>query len=234
MAKQTINIGASANDGTGTPLRTSFDYCNLNFTELYTAVGPSGNNIVCPGSATAQRFIPSSATVPTNGMYLPAANELGWAINSAEAMRLNSQGLGLGGSPSARIHAIDSGGVCAAFSRVALPAAGIAAMYIQAPVSSGFSNTPLLTFWYQNTGISNPASECLAIRTSSADRIYIDDVGNVGIGVSTFGTSSVKVLGLANATAPSTSPAGMGQLYVEAGALKYRGSSGTITTLGAA
>ena len=36
MAKQTINIGASPNDGTGTPLRTSFDYCNQNFTELYT------------------------------------------------------------------------------------------------------------------------------------------------------------------------------------------------------
>ena len=52
MAKQTINIGASPNDGTGTPLRTSFDYCNLNFTELYTAVGPSGNNIVVPGTAT--------------------------------------------------------------------------------------------------------------------------------------------------------------------------------------
>jgi hypothetical protein len=52
MAKQTINIGASPNDGTGTPLRTSFDYCNQNFTELYTATGPSGNNIVVPGSAT--------------------------------------------------------------------------------------------------------------------------------------------------------------------------------------
>ena len=52
MAKQTINIGASPNDGTGTPLRTAFDYCNLNFTELYTAVGPSGNNIVVPGNAT--------------------------------------------------------------------------------------------------------------------------------------------------------------------------------------
>jgi hypothetical protein len=52
MAKQTINIGASPNDGTGTPLRTAFDYTNQNFTELYTATGPSGNNIVVPGSAT--------------------------------------------------------------------------------------------------------------------------------------------------------------------------------------
>jgi hypothetical protein len=59
----------------------------------------------------------------------------------------------------------------------------------------------------------------------------LDPSGNVGVGVSTFGTSAAKVLGLANATAPSTSPAGMGQLYVEAGALKYRGSSGTVTTI---
>jgi len=37
MAKQTINIGTSANDGTGDPLRTAFDKINDNFTELYGA-----------------------------------------------------------------------------------------------------------------------------------------------------------------------------------------------------
>jgi hypothetical protein len=62
-------------------------------------------------------------------------------------------------------------------------------------------------------------------------RLLIDNAGNVGIGVSSFGTSAAKVLGLANATAPTTSPAGIGQLYVENGALKYRGSSGTVTTI---
>lgn len=35
MAKQTINIGSSANDGTGDPLRDAFDKANDNFTELY-------------------------------------------------------------------------------------------------------------------------------------------------------------------------------------------------------
>jgi len=35
MAKQTINIGTTANDGTGTPLRDSFDIVNDNFTEVY-------------------------------------------------------------------------------------------------------------------------------------------------------------------------------------------------------
>ena len=75
------------------------------------------------------------------------------------------------------------------------------------------------------------------VRTSgNADNeaMRITSTGNVGIGVTSFGTSAEKVIGIANGTAPSSSPAGMGQLYVEAGALKYRGSSGTVTTLGAA
>jgi hypothetical protein len=70
MAKQTINIGTAPNDGTGTPLRTSFDYCNLNFTELYTAVGPSGNNIVVPGTAT----ITGDLTVDTSTLKVDSAN----------------------------------------------------------------------------------------------------------------------------------------------------------------
>jgi hypothetical protein len=100
---------------------------------------------------------------------------------AANQMWLNSTGLGVGGTPSARIHAIDSSGVCGAFSRAALPAAGLAALYIQAPVSSGFSNTPLLTFWYQNTGISNPNNECLAIRTNSTNRIFVNGTGAVAL-----------------------------------------------------
>lgn len=39
MAQQVINIGASPNDGTGDQLRTAFEKCNDNFTELYSATG---------------------------------------------------------------------------------------------------------------------------------------------------------------------------------------------------
>jgi|688.fasta_scaffold00518_79 hypothetical protein len=39
---------------------------------------------------------------------------------------------------------------------------------------------------------------------------------------------------LTNTTAPTANMTGGGILYVEAGALKYRGSSGTITTIGPA
>ena len=36
MTQQTINIGQSANDTSGDPLRTAFSKVNANFTELYT------------------------------------------------------------------------------------------------------------------------------------------------------------------------------------------------------
>lgn len=39
MAKQIINTGTTANDGTGDPLRTSFTKTNTNFNEIYNAVG---------------------------------------------------------------------------------------------------------------------------------------------------------------------------------------------------
>lgn len=55
---------------------------------------------------------------------------------------------------------------------------------------------------------------------------------DVGVGTSTEFGSGEGVLGIANATTvPTTNPAGGGVLYVEAGALKYRGSAGTVTTI---
>ena len=39
MAKQSINLGSSANDGGGTTLRAGGDIVNDNFNELYTALG---------------------------------------------------------------------------------------------------------------------------------------------------------------------------------------------------
>lgn len=53
MSQQTINVGASPNDGTGTPLRTAFQYTNSNFSELYTALG-GGSGL--PGATTQVIF----------------------------------------------------------------------------------------------------------------------------------------------------------------------------------
>ena len=61
----------------------------------------------------------------------------------------------------------------------------------------------------------------------------LDANGNLLVGLATAGTTAAKTIQIANGTAPTANVTG-GQLYVESGALKFRGSSGTITTIAAA
>ena len=86
IANTATNIaGGAANQipyqsGVGlTTFSSNFTYNGTNFT-------------VGSGVATAYSFVPSSATVPTNGMYLPAANLLGFATNSGGKLFIDSAG----------------------------------------------------------------------------------------------------------------------------------------------
>lgn len=45
------------------------------------------------GLVTGAGFVPSSSSVPTNGMYLPAANTLGWSVSSTAEVQLTSTAL---------------------------------------------------------------------------------------------------------------------------------------------
>jgi hypothetical protein len=72
--------------------------------------------------------------------------------------------------------------------------------------------------------------------TSLQTTIVMNAGRNVGLATSSgsYGAGTAVVfIGNASST-PTSNPTGGGILYVDAGALKYRGSSGTITTLGAA
>jgi len=69
MAKQSINLGSSANDGTGTTLRAGGDLVNDNFDELYTALGTgSALAITVSGASNGQALIYSSS----NARFEPA------------------------------------------------------------------------------------------------------------------------------------------------------------------
>ena len=137
-----------------------------------------------------------------------------WYIGASTAMTLDSSGLGVGGSPTSKLSVFAGADGDVGFFR----GGSTRQLQIGTSATAGYLNV-------------DNASAGFELRINGTARAYFDISGNVGIGVSTFGTSAAKVLGLANATAPTTSPAGMGQLYVEAGALKYRGSSGTVTTI---
>ena len=68
MAKQTVNLGSSANDGTGDPLRTAFDKINDNFDELYLySTAASGNNITITGNTIASDDTNGNIILDPNG-----------------------------------------------------------------------------------------------------------------------------------------------------------------------
>jgi hypothetical protein len=68
MAKQTINIGSAANDGTGDPLRTAFDKINDNFTELYSvSAAGSGNNVAISGNSLISENTNGNIILDPNG-----------------------------------------------------------------------------------------------------------------------------------------------------------------------
>ena len=53
----------------------------------------SDGNITAGGTFTSGSFIPTSATVPANGLYLPAANTVGIATGGTERLTLSSGGI---------------------------------------------------------------------------------------------------------------------------------------------
>ena len=62
MAKQTINIGTVANDGTGDSVRTGGDKINDNFNEIYTALGDGNSLNAVVTNATFQSALANTNT----------------------------------------------------------------------------------------------------------------------------------------------------------------------------
>jgi hypothetical protein len=59
MTKQTIRVGASANDKTGDTIRAAFVKVNANFTELYNSVGPS---LIPSQTGNADKYLKTDGT----------------------------------------------------------------------------------------------------------------------------------------------------------------------------
>jgi hypothetical protein len=244
LASATITGALTANGGVNLANATA-----INFGGLLTIYSDTAAGLFIRGrTVTGTTFQTQDGTNP----LLNISNSGIFTFSDGAGgtrMTLNANGLGIGASPITKFHVQDA---------VLTGAGQIREQLIRANadnVNNSFNSLVGITFltnpiaytagsFLKTSGVyginlDNAAfgrRMGLVFYTSEQDavateKMRIDNAGNIGIGVSTFGTSAAKVLGLANATAPSTSPAGMGQLYVESGALKYRGSSGTVTTI---
>lgn len=85
------------------------------------------------------------------------------------------------------------------------------------------------------TSVGNVSNHFVAADAQGNDKLFVNADGSFAFASKGSFGSGAKVMFIPNATTvPTTNPTGGGILYVEAGALKYRGSSGTVTTIAAA
>ena len=82
MAKQVINLGSVPNDGTGDPLRTSFDKTNDNFDEIYTTFG-DGTNLTGAGISAGTANYANTAGIATYAQNISGAPNLNVGIVTA-------------------------------------------------------------------------------------------------------------------------------------------------------
>jgi hypothetical protein len=86
---------------------------------------------------------------------------------------------------------------------------------------------------FETANASNVYEPRFEIEADSSNvNAYFTNISNLGINTSSQFGSGEGVVGLSNVTTvPTTNPTGGGVLYSEGGALKWKGSSGTITTI---
>ena len=74
MAKQTLNLGAIANDGTGSNLRAGGTIINANFNEIYTALG-NGTTITLTATPTELNLLAGATSIVTSNNSLALSNK---------------------------------------------------------------------------------------------------------------------------------------------------------------
>ena len=105
---------------------------------------------------TANSWIPSSATVPTNGMYLPAINAVGFATNSAERMRIfASGGVSIGNTTDPGATNLSVTGSINGSNATIINATSNTQTTLAVQVGTGYNTTPLVNI---NFGSANNSS----------------------------------------------------------------------------
>ncbi len=215
-----IANGFGVRDGTGTA-RT---------------VALSGNISLANNLTTSGNFALTFTTTGTTNVTLPTTGTLATLAGTETLTNKTLTTPTI--STSVTVSGTNATGVVLASTTSAAGSVSVASM--MAPNSAGdvyFSVGKALTstnsalIGYSTTGASSPYA-FMATYGRPASDLCVNTIGNVGLGTATAFGSGARVIGIANATTvPTTNPSGGGVLYVEAGALKYRGSSGTVTTI---
>jgi hypothetical protein len=180
-----------------------------------------------------------AVTGAQDNVYLYSATAITFLSGgTAERMRLDSAGnLGLGVTPSAFVSSQKAVQVKAASLSATANGAYLNANTYYNGTNSIYVNTGFATFYGQESGAHawyNAPSGTAGNTITFTQALTLTAVSNLLLGGTSDPASASGCLVIYNRTAAPTGNVAGGTLYVEAGALKYRGSSGTVTTLAAA
>ena len=212
-----------------------------------TTLGVTGVSTFAAGTALLPALTTTGDT--NTGIYYPAADTFAVTTGGTERLRIDSAGnCAIGVTPSAWGGSYKALQLQSVARSIASTGAGVGdltvafnAIYDSTDSRWEYAGTGDKAGRYSQTGsgnhrwfVSNTAGTAgNEITDFASAAMTLDASGNFLVGLTAAGTTAAKTIQIANGTAPTANVTG-GQLYVEAGALKYRGSSGTITTLGAA
>ena len=184
-------------------------------------------------------YIGLTNSTAANGFFVnPTGVFCTIATGGAERARIDSSGnLGLGVTPSAwrtaggeKVIQFDTGSVyCNSSNQIYLNSnwylnSSAQNIYIESGFASSYSQASGQHIWY--TAPSGTAGTAI----SFTQALTLTAAANLLLG-GTSDPGGEKALYIANTSSVPGTPTSGGVLYVEAGALKYKGSSGTVTTL---
>jgi hypothetical protein len=139
------------------------------------------------GTSSFAAFVPSGSSVPTNGMYLPGTNILGWATNSTQRATIDASGnflIGGTGTATARLTVNGSGQ-----SPNALDLAAVAHM---TAADSAVASTTIDSFGNFTAFIGRRANGTNASKSALVANDIITSIGAMGYGTSAYSSSGSK------------------------------------------
>jgi len=143
-------------------------------------------NLVTTGTVTGASLSPTSSTVPTNGIYLPAANSVAISTGGSGRLFVDSSG---------RVGVDTSTFSDARESLIVAPASGQTATFSIIKTGSTSANASLFfgdTDSNYSGGITyEHANDAFAFRTNGSERLRITSAGLVGVGDSAPSTNFV-------------------------------------------
>jgi hypothetical protein len=207
--------------------------------QIFTNTGPGWNNVANISAAGAYLASDGTALAPSlsfkdhtgSGFYYDTANTRTiFATSTQDRVIIDIANVTVNGASTSIVGSFPFNVIANSGNLYSM---GIynntGTKYLAIGADVGGTSTVLLGNYNNDFRISTIDSTNDAIRVYANSR-NVDLRGGVSVGITVQNTNTGTVF-LPSITVPGANPATGGLLWVEAGALKYRGSSGTVTTI---